>query len=518
MVLTVCGHCFTQDPDRPLEYERDILQGNLVQEGGRVYLRRHCQRGHGEVVSLYEEDYALWNDLQQWRAPTRAVAADAPGNALPIPLSYFQGLGELQTQHSCILLVDINQACNLSCPSCFAASSPQAGAYLSKEHVLRLLDAELAREGGDLDVLMLSGGEPTIHPHLEPMIEEALQRPVARILVNTNGIRLARDNILLAFLAERRDRVEVYLQFDGFEERTHRALRGEDLRPVKERVVERLTAAGIYTTLVMTVAQDVNEHEVGAVAELALGTRYLAGVMYQPVFGSGRSIPIDPLRRVTTTGVIGRLAKQTRMRPEDFVALPCSHPDCCAMTYFVVDGRGGYRSLPRMLGRERLRELLGLVSNTIVFSEARKRAVEALNGLLSQSITASRPELGRYAQSLRQLCSAAGMLPLMGRRARDLSTGELALRMKRISVKHFMDAWTLNVERLQQCCVHVGSPGEGFPRVPFCARQLFGGLRALTSVESLTREQLIGLDAHRTTSPLAPGYEPVHSREMQRGE
>src|SRR5439155_9353442 len=195
-----------------------------------------------------------------------------------------------------------------------------------------------------------------------------------------------------------------YVQFDGFDERTHRALRGEDLRGLKERVIDRLTSAEIYTTLVMTVAQDVNDHELGAVAELALRTRHVAGVMYQPVFGSGRSIPIDPLRRVTTTGALRRLERQTKMRASDFIALPCSHPDCCAITYFLTEGRGGYRSLPSLLGRDRMRELLGLVSNTIVFSEARKRASEALSGLLSQSITASRPEVGEYARLLCDLC------------------------------------------------------------------------------------------------------------------
>ena len=52
-----------------------------------------------------------------------------------------------------------------------------------------------------------------------------------------------------------------------------------------------------------------------------------------------------------------------------------------------------------------------------------------------------------------------------------------------------MDAWTLNVERLQQCCVHVGSTdGEANPvRVPFCARQLFGGLRRKTSAGMVPR-------------------------------
>ena len=56
MVLTVCGRCFSEDPDREIDYETDILQGNLVAMDGGVYLRRICRRGHGEVVSLYEED------------------------------------------------------------------------------------------------------------------------------------------------------------------------------------------------------------------------------------------------------------------------------------------------------------------------------------------------------------------------------------------------------------------------------------------------------------------------------
>jgi uncharacterized radical SAM superfamily Fe-S cluster-containing enzyme len=59
-----------------------------------------------------------------------------------------------------------------------------------------------------------------------------------------------------------------------------------------------------------------------------------------------------------------------------------------------------------------------------------------------------------------------------------------------------MDAWTMNIERLQQCCVHVGSTdGETDPvRIPFCARQLFGNLRRRTSVGQVPARQLVELD------------------------
>jgi len=124
MVLTVCGVCFSEDPDRPIDYELDILQGNLVAQDGAVYLRRFCRRGHGEVVSLYEEDVQLWEGLQQWRIPTRVFMPDRPTNMRPIPMGYLDGLGDLQTQHSCILLLDVTETCNLQCPTCFAASGP----------------------------------------------------------------------------------------------------------------------------------------------------------------------------------------------------------------------------------------------------------------------------------------------------------------------------------------------------------------------------------------------------------
>src|SRR3712207_5204882 len=113
MVLTTCGRCFDEDPDRRIDYELDVLQGNLVEMDGQVWLVRHCQRGHGEVYSLYEEHADLWHGLQQWRVPTRTILPDTAGNLRPIPMGYLDGLGDLQTQHSCVLLLDITDNCNL---------------------------------------------------------------------------------------------------------------------------------------------------------------------------------------------------------------------------------------------------------------------------------------------------------------------------------------------------------------------------------------------------------------------
>ena len=51
-----------------------------------------------------------------------------------------------------------------------------------------------------------------------------------------------------------RDRVEFYLQYDGQrEEHASRALRGTDLREIKDARSTRLPQARVFTTLVMTV-------------------------------------------------------------------------------------------------------------------------------------------------------------------------------------------------------------------------------------------------------------------------
>ena len=75
----------------------------------------------------------------------------------------------------------------------------------------------------------------------------------------------------------------------------------------KEQAIERLSEAGVFTTLTMTAALGVNDYEIGAVVRRCLDTPYVSGVSVQPVFGSGRSAGIDPMDRLTHTGVLARL-------------------------------------------------------------------------------------------------------------------------------------------------------------------------------------------------------------------
>lgn len=489
-VRAVCPRCFAEDANFDPQYPDDICDGHLVDRSGRVYLRRFCRRGHGEVWSLYEESAELWRYLQQWRVPSKTINPDTQ-EIFPVPMGYEHGLGPAHLQHSCIYLLDITSQCNLTCPACFAQSSPEASLYLPLDQVMRAVETALERENGRLDVVMLSGGEPSIHPQIREMVDRLIALPITRVVINTNGIRLANEDAFLDFIAAHRERVEIYLQYDGQREETQRELRAVDLRHVKRRVVERLSERRIFTTLVMTVTKT-NADQIGEVLDTAFATPYVGGAMFQPVFASGRSPAVDPMDRVTTTGVLRRIQEQSThsLKARDLIALPCSHPDCCSIGYFVKGGDGRFSSLASIIGEETLQANLSAVGNTIAFNGSLRLIGESLIKVMSETMTLSRPELVSHLRRLCEQCDlglADFFKEAFGNTPSARFAGE---RIKRVTVKHFMDADMLITERLEQCCVHVAGAGNDPVRMPFCAARLFPKVRARAMEGTVPRASL----------------------------
>jgi uncharacterized radical SAM superfamily Fe-S cluster-containing enzyme len=490
-VNAFCPHCHTDEPDRPLESVRR-LSGWLVERDDRIWLERGCP-DHGLVATLYDESPEILRYLEQWTAPTKRHIPDVRGNFDPVPSAYLRGLPEMQTQHTCILLADITAECNLRCPTCFTDSSPELTGVVALPDVLASLDTRLSRENGRIDVLMLSGGEPTVYPWLPELLREVAARNVVRVLVNTNGVRIAREDELLDLLTEHRERVEVYLQYDGESAEASRHHRGGDLRLLKERAVDRLSEREIFTTLTMTAALGVNDTEIGAVVKRALDTPYVGGVSVQPQFGSGRSGRIDWSDRLTHTGVLARLGPQSGdlVTWRDLTALPCSHPHCCSVGYLLRDDTGQWRSLTELIGHDKLLEFLDLapdlVANRIADVELsatlRVAVKDSLLGLLSEQSSLSHPRVGDLWRDICSNCDL-GISTLMTLASSALPGGKARLRrllgerVKRITVKPFMDMATMIEERLAQCCVHVATRGadDAHQCAPFCAVQAWPAL------------------------------------------
>ncbi|GEM_PF-5961459 len=408
---TVCPLCFAERARRSDE-AGTFVDGMLVSHDGAVWMRRFCPF-HGETESLYEEDLEVWRARAGWSSPTLPIVPDREDNFAGFPDGYREGLPPSHGQHTCILLLNVTDRCNYHCPACYAGAYPPGTPALRPElpsidDVLRTVDTMLAREGGKLGVVMISGGEPTVRSDLEELLERLLERPITRVMLNTNGRRIARDDRFLAFLNRHRRRIEVYLQFDGLSPQASLTLRGEDVVAEKRRALARLNDAKLFTTLVMTVAKGVNDDEVGDVLELGLSVPRCAGLAIQPMFGSGRTPLYDPLDRATPSGVLRRLSLQTggRIGPEAFIPLPCSHRDCCDIGYLIKAG-GQEVGLPK--GGKRRAAVMCAALQDLLLKAAEGREPD---GCLWPSASANKPMTKkRTYEAWREIVRKAGLPP-----------------------------------------------------------------------------------------------------------
>src|SRR5438270_2841887 len=306
---SLCPHC------------RRLVDAKIIVRDGRVYFRKRCPE-HGTVEDFVCSDVGYF-DRHEYSQPARVPRAFGTDAAKGCP--YDCGLCPEHEQHTCVGLIEVTSNCNLKCPMCFAESGP-GGQHIDFATYTRMVDRYVALEGV-ADIVQLSGGEPTLHPDIVRMARYAYEQPIHAVMINTNGIRLGHDPALVEQLATMRDRLEIYLQFDGFDTATHTALRGEELLDVKLAALENLTRHNLRCTLVCTVDHNTNLHEVGRVLRFGLERPSVRGVSFQLATYCGRHLdPRDLERRATMPDVVTALVAQTDglLAESDFYPLPCA--------------------------------------------------------------------------------------------------------------------------------------------------------------------------------------------------
>src|SRR5207248_11123373 len=165
-----------------------------------------------------------------------------------------------------------------------------------------------------------------------------------------------------------------YFQFDGFDDAITRTLRGEDLVDAKLRALDNLGKHGIRAILVTTLQPGVNEHQVGHLVKFGLERPWITGISFQPATYSGRHVlPDDLERRITIPDVIRAIAERTAgiFREDDFLPLPCAHPNCHSLSYAYRSG-GKVVPLTRFIDA---RNHLDILANGITFTRPRTRAL-----------------------------------------------------------------------------------------------------------------------------------------------
>jgi uncharacterized radical SAM superfamily Fe-S cluster-containing enzyme len=312
----------------------------------------------------------------------------------------------------------------------------------------------VVRNEGHPDVVQISGGEPTIHPNFFEVLDLCKSQPIRHLMVNTNGIRIAKERDFVRRLAGYMPDFEIYLQFDSFEREPLMQLRGADLREIRRRAIDHLNEFDISTTLVITLKKGLNDGEIGRILGYALEQPCVRGVTFQPVQAAGRLEGFDPARdRLTLTEVRRRILEQCSVfKPEDVIPVPC-HPDSLAMAYALkMDSK-----VVPLTGMMDPKILIEGGRNTIVYEQ--DDAVR--QGLFKLFATNHSPQSS--AGSLRDLLCC---LPHLDAPA-ELGYGNIF----RILIMQFIDAYSFDVRSVKKSCVHIVHPDGRL--IPFDTYNMF---------------------------------------------
>jgi len=437
--VSICSTCLAR------------VEAKILLKDDRVYLEKWCpEHGRERVLIADDADYyrksrevfiktpempRRFNTEQRWGCP------------------YDCGLCPEHMQHSCLSLIEITDHCNLRCPICYADSGPHRPGFRDLATVERMLDAVVANEG-EPDVVQISGGEPTLHPEFFAILDAAKRRPIRHLMVNTNGLRIAKEADFAARLKEYEPGFELYLQFDSLRDEVHQDLRGAKLSEVRKRALERLNEHDISTTLVVTVKKGLNDHELGEIVEFALKQPCVRGVTFQPIQAAGRLENYDPARdRLTLSEVRRRILEQTKtFEPDDLIPVPCN-PDCLAMAYALKLGDATV-PLTRFVSPE---TLVAKGRNTIVVE--RDEALRA--HVFELFATNHSPES--------QACSLSDLLCCL---PSVQAPQEWNYRnVFRILIMQFIDAYSFDLRAVKKSCVHIAQPDGRL--IPFDTFNLF---------------------------------------------
>jgi uncharacterized radical SAM superfamily Fe-S cluster-containing enzyme len=413
----------------------ETIPARKITRGKDVFLQKTCPV-HGSSTVQIAKDARRFFDK----------TFDVPGKAFT-PVRTFGGQCgpdcgwcDAHRQHVCTGLIEITDCCDLACPVCYFGE--KAKNHISLAEFRNRLDTLLTVENGKLEILQLSGGECLLHPQFCMLLDEALAHDIGRIVVNSNGLALLRNEAVFEKIRTHRDRVEVYLQFDGFDEDVYDALRGRPLLADKRAIVEKLDAAEIKICLAVTVYRG-NLAQIPEILKFASRTTHISGVTFQRLTKVGAAAQA-PLESVFHEDILLAIAASGLMAYKDMVPLPCSHENCTSLGFLFCLGDKVF-SLADYIDLSRCKDKISnrLAFDKTVLDYVRRSICDCFVGPGGALTMAKLLEFSEGGASLHK-----------------------DMKIVRIVVKNFMDADTFDFERVKKCCTGVSAGGGKV--VPFC--------------------------------------------------
>mgnify|MGYP001588150990 CR=1 FL=1 len=435
---------------------RSKVVARVVEKKEKVYLEKFCKT-HGFSEALVCSDAKWYKESLRYVKPRQIP--------LKINTKKFKGCPEScgfcpeHQQHTCLPVIEITSACNLACPVCLKRFKNNF--QLTIDAFEKIIDTLFQCEGR-VDIVNISGGEPTLHPELGDFLHLTNAKGIMQTTVSTNGLLfLSKPELLRIF---RETGALVALQFDGFKPQTYERLRGRDISAEKIDIIKILEKEGLSYSLVATVAKGINDDEIANIADFFFGSKAVS-LMFQPIARTGAAERFSQETKLTIPDVVHALEGNAYVKRGDFNPLPCSHFSCFALAYYFILEEGRFLSLKEFLGVD---DYLNAIANKTLpgldtegFNVIRNKLYDVWS--LADSGSLGEQALKRIQRVLRDMNKKS----FSPNKAFSLGIET----MKAIFIHNFMDLNTFDFGRLIKCCNPYPQPDGRF--IPMCAQNVF---------------------------------------------
>ena len=343
-----------------------------------------------------------------------------------------------------LAILEVTERCNLTCPMCYAYSSPSERDY-SLEEIETRLDQLIAVEGKGIS-LQISGGEPSVRKDLDKIAAMVKQKGFGQLELVSNGIRLAREPDFAEKLVAW-GFTSVYLQFDSTRPADILKLRGEELWDVRVKATAALERVKLPSTLAVSLYDGLNSDQIQQVIDFAWqhpGT--VCAIAFQAATpfgrfevnngtgGDGHPAP----RKLRMPEILQLIEEQTGISQDLFFPVGEGSPLCNTFTLLKYT-RGGYKPIAPNFTLQEFMEVMGPRPNMTLRMLTRGRAA-----VLPQIVS----NIGGSLKLMKTLWPHIGTDPSFWTSRKTLT----------LFVKPFMDESDIDMSRIERCCFHNASP------------------------------------------------------------
>jgi len=460
------------------------IRAKYVLEDDVVYLYK--DNGTKERIGSFE----YWNRIKRFKTDKRVQLNTTIEHTKDL-LSC--GLCDQHKNSTALLNIVLTNRCNLRCWYCFFYAEKAGFVYEPTIGEIRKMIEAATRFNGYTPPIQLTGGEPTMREDLPKIIKLCRDMGSPHVQLNINSVEPGIKYYLdpEAAIKEVRTWKEaglntIYTSFDGIDPKINPKNHYE-----APFTLEVYSKAGINSTVLVPTVFKENLKEVPKIVKFAAmhTDKGIKGVNFQPISIVGSAPREREKLRITQSDVLDEL-KVFGMKMDDWFSIPAvavladiiggkkdhihfyNNERCGVASYAYVDG-DKLRPITDFVDADKFLEDLDKIDRSILHKASFALSLVPKmiqTGNLRKSLA---KKIHKYIvrDELPNGVRISSMLDEIIEKGNYSALGEFHQHFLFFGMMHFMDPYNYDVNRVQRCCIHYGSPDGRI--IPFCTYNVF---------------------------------------------